>query len=40
MTYEAWRDAKVSDRLKNMLTMKIIRIIIELTFYGGIYQNL
>ena len=39
ITDEAWREVKVSDGLKKMLTMKIIQIIIELIFYGGIFQN-
>ena len=41
ITDEAWREVKVFDGLKKkMLKMKIIQIIIELIFYGGIFQNL
>ena len=39
ITDEVWREVKVSDGLQKMLTMKIIHIIIELIFYGGIFQN-
>ena len=39
ITDEAWREVKVSGCLKKMLTMKIINIIIELIFFGGIFQN-